>query len=338
MAAVASGLNTSRCWQTVTLHDTEGEDAALIAHARQRWALADDVVITLVAARENRVYQVRGKGVTAALRLHRRGYRTEAQIRSELQWMDMLACNGVTVPRPLPATDAALLVEIDGVLIDMLTWVDGTPLSKLPATEAHYTKLGRELARMHKLADEWQLPADFTRPTWDLVGDNPSWGRFWQNPMLNRQQTARLLQFREDARAELSHNQHADIGLIHADLVPDNVLYNNDQPVLIDFDDGGFGYRLFDLATITHRSRRDDPQGHFANAAVQGYCSERLQGQYQPEAKQLRAELPLFEAMRACSYVGWIISRVNEQGSAERSVRLINEADVALDRYAAFQR
>jgi hypothetical protein len=51
----------------------------------------------------------------------------------------------------------------------------------------------------------------------------------------------------------------------------------------------------------------------------------------------LRAELPLFEAMRACSYVGWIISRVDEQGSAQRSVRLIDEADAALDRYAIFQ-
>ena len=198
MAAVVSDRSTSHCWRTGTVHDADGEYASLFAQARKRWALDDDVAVTLVAARENRVYQVSGEGVTAALRLHRRGYRTRAQIRSELQWMDMLASHGMTVPRPLPATDASLLVEIDGVLIDMLTWVDGTPLSRLTASESHYMKLGHVLARMHTLADQWQQPADFTRPTWNLVGDEPSWGRFWQNPMLTTQQTSRLLQFRDD--------------------------------------------------------------------------------------------------------------------------------------------
>jgi len=44
-------------------------------------------------------------------------------------------------------------------------------------------------------------------------------------------------------------------------------------------------------------------------------------------------ELPLFEAIRACSYIGWNISRMDEAGGRERNVRFIAEAETALEKF-----
>lgn len=299
------------------------KSASVIRAARRHWGLGDSPV-TLVAARENAVYRVDGPEGPTALRLHRQGYRSASEIESELQWMDMLASSGIAVPTSVVTTDGTTVQNIDGVLVDMLSWVDGVPLSKVEVTEEVYHELGRVLAQMHQLADVWSPPAAFNRPTWDLTGDHPSWDRFWENPKLTPAQSLYFQQFREQAMYALEHLTSADTGLIHADLVPDNVLYNDRQLQIIDFDDGGFGYRLFDMATITHRCRCRHGSEAFAEATVAGYCGER----------QLdMALLPLFEALRACSYVGWNISRMHEAGGPERNERFVAEAIQAINFY-----
>ena len=289
---------------------------ALLAAARLRLGLGE-APITLIAARENRVFRVDLPHGPAALRLHRRGYRTIAELRSELQWMAMLADHAIPVPAPIPAADGTRLLFHDGIAIDMLTWLDGTPLSAAAPSEQTYFNLGDLIARMHICADAWTPPPDFTRPTWDIVGDTPTWGRYWENPALSPDETRVFSQFRDHTTTALKQLATADTGLIHADLVPDNVLLHAGQLQPIDFDDGGFGHRLFDLATVTFRSRRTGPTGALARATIAGYQSRR------PIDIDM---LPLFEALRACTYVGWNITRMKEDGGTTRNTRFITAA------------
>jgi len=298
---------------------------AVLEAARAHWAL-EDAAISLVAVRENRVYRVDLDNRSAALRLHRPGYRNVRQIHSELMWMDMLAKNNIPVPAPIPATDGTLMATFDTVTVDCLSWVTGTPQSQTENSTETYYQLGVLLARTHALADNWELPNDFDRPSWDLIGDQPSWGRFWENPMLTTQQQQFLHDFRVHALTALVDFGALDFGLIHADLVPDNVLCQGTQLGLIDFDDGGFGHRLFDLATITHRSRRINGSDEYAQAAIAGYESQH---------QIKRAALSLFEAMRACSYIGWNISRLDEAGAENRNHRFVNEAENAINAFYA---
>lgn len=293
--------------------------------ARAHWAMAD-ATVTLIAARENRVYKVECPSGPAVLRLHRPGYRDIDEIHSELLWMDMLAQQGILVPKPIAAADGTLVQTFDGVVVDMLSWVGGTPLSGRDASEEIYYRLGELMARMHTLADNWAVPAPFKRPSWDLVGEQPSWGRFWDNPLLSAEEATALTEFRDCARLAIASLDRADYGLIHADLVPDNVLCDGDALHPIDFDDGGFGHRLFDVATVTHRSRRTQPDGALAGATLAGYCAHRALD---------REALALFEALRACSYVGWNICRMHEPGAVERNARFIAEALAAI---ASFNR
>jgi len=198
--------------------------ADIIDVARERWMLGD-ASIELVAARENYVFCVKTSVASYALRLHRQGYRSVEEIHSELSWMFRLAVKQIPVPNPVSAVDGNSVQIIKGVIVDMLTWLDGTRLSEFQATEEIYFQLGSLLAQMHIATDSWEPPDTFSRPTWDLAGSQPTWGRFWSNPLLTSDQKDRFLEFRENACSALEKLQQPDCGLIHADLVPDNVLY-----------------------------------------------------------------------------------------------------------------
>ena len=91
---------------------------------------------------------------------------------------------------------------------------------------------------------------------------------------------------------------------------------------LIDFDDGGWGYRLFDIATALIKSRAEPDYPALQAALIAGYQRER--------ALDVSA-LDLFMALRAVTYVGWIITRLNEPGGTTRNSRMVAQARALID-------
>ncbi|MGO4908834.1 phosphotransferase enzyme family protein [Pseudorhodobacter sp. W20_MBD10_FR17] len=301
---------------------------AIVKSALNHWGF-QGTSCHLIAARENYVYRVDTQTRPVALRLHRPGLRSQAELISELEWMAVLARGGISVPAPIPSLDGSIFAQFDDTFVDVVTWLEGDALTQSPTPQA-YHGLGKTMARCHEITNAWTPPSHFTRPLWDadgLVGDAPLWGPFWENPTLSPAQKTRLEAFRDQARNVLNEGTF-DVGLIHADLVPENVLTCGDTLRLIDFDDGGFGYRLFDLATVTHRSRRNDPTGALARAVVDGYKTERDID---------LTHLPLFEALRACTYIGWITPRLSEDGAPARNNRFIAEAFDCFSRLSGVQ-
>lgn len=291
------------------------------------WGLAG-APCRLVAQRENQVYRVETADGPRALRLHRPGLRRPAELQSELDWMAALAAGGLAVPAPCPTKDGALCVENGGVVADMVGWIDGRPMGKdghlaaLDDAPAAYRALGAAMARLHDLSDAWEKPPGFTRPAWDadgLVGPDPLWGRFWENPLLTSAQADLLRTARDAARDRLAARAVAlDEGLIHADLVPENVILTATGPALIDFDDGGWGARAFDLATVANRALRAEAPEPLIAGLIDGYTAARPLD---------LADLGLFQALRAFSYVGWIVPRLREPGARARAERFIAFAE-----------
>lgn len=307
--------------------------------ALQHWSLGGQWP-KLLKYRENAVFRVElADGSPAALRLHRPGYHSEGALLSELIWMDDLRRSGLHVPDPIPAADGRLLVRLEATArfamqyADIIGWVDGeqlgetgTPLAFGPEDiNRLFAALGATMADMHNVSDRWAPPATFRRPSWDLdglLGDRPLWGRFWDCPGLEPQDMTSLEALRAFLRNKLQEVTASDLdyGLIHADLVRENVFVSDHKIALIDFDDCGYGWRIFDLATTLLKNRREPHYPLIRDSLLEGYRSRRA---LSDEALGL---LPLFLVLRGLTYIGWVGERPELPDGRERISRYVPEA------------
>jgi Ser/Thr protein kinase RdoA (MazF antagonist) len=262
-----------------------------------------------VLQRENAVRRVRlADGRAAALRLHRPGYQSDAAIRSELWWCAALADDDLPVPAPVAAEDGTTLVTLpSGRRASAVCWLPGTPVGAsgapfdLPRDDlvAAYHALGALLARLHFVAARLTLPDGFIRPVWDrdgLVGAAPRWGRFWDHPAATPQQREVLLAARDWLAAQLPDGPAP--GLIHADVLRENVLRDGRKVALIDFDDSGFGFPLYDLGTALCQSLAEPAFDDIRDALMAGYGTSDTDG------------VMAMTLARCCASVGWTMPRL----------------------------
>lgn len=280
--------------------------------AARHW---DGRILRLIRDRENHVFEMQTPQGRAALRLHRQGYQSPEAIRSELWWCAELAQAGLPVPAALPTREGDLLVPVaDGRHASAIAWMAGEALGEaakpfdrpLAQVLDLYHALGAVLARVHQVTDGLTLPADFTRPRWDwegLVGDNPLWGRFWDHPVATPDQRATLIRARDALRERLT----GDIGLIHADVLRENVLVNGHSVSLIDFDDSGFGFRLHDLGTALVQTVQHPEHPQLRDALMAGYGTTDVQ------------LVEAFILARTLASVGWTMPRLAPDDPIHRS-------------------
>lgn len=295
------------------------------------WDLPDGTP-RLIKNRENAVFEVVGpNGIRAALRLHRPGYQTDEAIRSELIWTQELGKVGMQLPRPLSSKSGDLIsfVPEAGRMASIVSWVEGVPLGDGGIAEEWgedmqlrlFSAVGAELAKLHKLSDKLSLPDNFERAHLNidgLLGDDPNWGRFWENPALTADEKSLLLEAREKLTSLLKADQAStsDYGLIHADALSENVLALDGAVTLIDFDDGVFGFRMYELGVAMSQVWDRPNANELAAALIDGYGI----------APDQATMLPAFTLIRTLASCGWVISRYAADdpmliGYADRAVR-----------------
>ena len=276
--------------------------------------------IALLKYRENAVFAVTAAdGRRGVLRVHRPGYRSDLDIRSEIAWMRALAAAGVPTP-PILATrsgDVLVTVAVEGVpeprQCDLMGWVDGQPPGSLEAgvaasdvaVRALYRDVGTLAAHMHAVATRWQRPQPFSRPSWDadtLVGERPAFGPFWELPALDDAQRDVALAARDRVRARLAALGPAD-ALIHGDLVPDNILVEGAVTRVIDFDDFGWSWPGMELATSIFPLQISGGFDAGLEGFLAGYRGIR------PFPERDLALLPELLIARGLSYLGWPVGR-----------------------------
>jgi Ser/Thr protein kinase RdoA (MazF antagonist) len=298
------------------LHDQRVERLKqLAAAALEPFGLAPDSALELLKHRENAVFRVdeAASGRRCVLRVHREDYQTPASIRSELLWMDALREAGFNTPQALAGRDGQWVqtVSVPGVPqprhCDVISWVEGGPLEVAHSVEA-YRLLGELHARLHCHSRRWSPPPDFTRQCWDeegMLGDEPLWGRFRDLEALDADQLALMKRARGMVLERLARFGKTDdrFGLIHADFMPDNVLIFRGEAAVIDFDDSGFGWYLYDPATLFAFSVADDAFPSRLDAWAKGYRSVT------DLPDEHLAELPTFIMARCLVGLGWLHTR-----------------------------
>lgn len=298
-----------------------------------RFGLPSDSRVTFVKYRENHVFHVAAdNGDEFALRFHRPGYRSAAQIASEVELLESLDMVGLPAPVPVFTVDGDPVATVlcwDGLErhVSVQRWVSRTvPLGEsasffLGETEpdpALLYALGRTTALHHEHAILRGRPDDFSRPPWNhdgLTGTAAMWGDASRLRTLSEKEAALIhtTSWRLHEHLATASIDRASYGVIHADLTFENVLVRgagiSAEIVFIDFDDCGEGWFLFDLATPLFWLRPHPRYAVFEAALLEGYEAVRPLG---PAFHELWDPLLL---ARGLSYLGWAADRPGDPAS-----------------------
>ena len=310
----------------------------------QAWNISD-ATLALIKHRENAVFKVEKDGFQAALRMHRHGYHDDDELRSELQWMQALSAAGIKVPEIIPAASGDLFIDYEGaglpgtLQVDLFEWIDGEQLGSVEEgvtdvaeVERTFGVLGELAAQVHNQAVSWTLPEGFTRHAWDadgLAGDKPFWGRFWEISNATDEERALLSRVRERLHRDLGRlaKSPGSYSMIHADFASENIMVDGGGVRLIDFDDAGFGWHLFELVTALYFIREEDYFQTAQDALIRGYRK------YRQLTDEDLEQLPLFFLARGTTYVGWVHTRSETDTAKELTPALVTMACELADDY-----
>jgi len=237
--------------------------AELSRAALGRYDLPAGCSTELINLSENATYKVEapGGGGRWALRIHRDGYHSDAAIASELAWLtDLRVQSVVTTPVPVPGRDNELIQKVPHPAmarprnVVLSEWENGVEPGVNEDLRKPFEILGEVTARMHRHVSTWQRPAGFERLTWDFetsLGDRPHWGSWRDGMGMDAGKRDLFRNTVELIRQRLkSYGKGKDrFGLIHCDLRLANLLIDGSEVKVIDFDDSGFSWFMYDAAT-----------------------------------------------------------------------------------------
>ena len=285
--------------------------------ALHRWDIPAGATTSLINVAENRTYLVEGGcGFRSVLRVHRAGYHSRREILSELDWQKALAESGaVDVPAIIAGRDGGDIQTVDipgnrgSRNLVMFAFVDGTHPDERGELSDEFRNLGRIAARTHIHSRQWQRPDGFLRPAWDIdavFGPQPRWGNWRNAPNVTPDILAVLERAENLLRRRLGSfgTGPERFGLIHADMRLANLIVGEGRIWLIDFDDCGFGWFLYDFATAISFIE-DHPQvPKLKEAWIEGYT------EFLPLSGEEIGEMDSFVMLRRIALLAWIGSRI----------------------------
>lgn len=312
-------------------------------NAVPHYDLPEDSQVELINLSENATYRVddSATGQKWALRVHREGYHSHAAIASEHAWTDALREQaGVITPTIVPGRDGENIQVVDAQgmpggprHVVMFNWESGAEPPEENLLEP-FKLLGRVSAQMHQHSKDWERPPWFERYTWDFetsLGNKPHWGR-WQDGFgisTEREQlfgrTAGLIESRLGKFGQSPDRW----GLVHCDIRLANLLTEGETTKVIDFDDCGFSWFMYDCATAISfiEARPDVPQ--LVQAWVDGYRS------VMHLSDEDEHEIPTFIMLRRLLLVAWIGSHSETELAQSMGLSYSEETDALCEAYLA---
>lgn len=290
-----------------------------------RWDEADGGRATLINLSENHTFRIDGPGRSRhILRLHRPGYQSGAAIESELAWVAALRAAGMPVPRVLGGRDGQRVQRLGddrfAVLFAFQPGREPVPADDLVPL---FRTIGGFAATAHRHVETWNPPAGFVRPEWtapSILDPDGLWGDWRQAPRVEGQARRTLDRLDRRLRAELAAYGSAPdrFGLIHADMRLANLLVDGDEVTLIDFDDCGFGWFMYDLAASLSFIETSSQAPLLRRSWLDGYTAIRPLSD---------ADLRIIDAMillRRMALLAWIGSHAETDLAAEHREQFVS--------------
>jgi Ser/Thr protein kinase RdoA (MazF antagonist) len=298
----------------MTMIELHRQLLALAQMALAKYDLAESSRLKLINLSENATYQVVGAdGRRFALRVHRVGYHSRTAIASELAWLMALGEESVAItPKPVRGLDGEIVQTVshsslpDARHVVLFEWEAGVEPAISQDLSKPFEALGEVAARMHLHARRWPRPEWFQRFTWDFatsLGDAaPHWGR-WRDGIGVDATRAKLFSRTVDLIGQrlAAYGKNADrFGLVHGDLRLANLLVDGADVKVIDFDDSGFSWFMYDAATTVSFYEDDGKVPALLEAWKTGYR------RVAPLSPTDENEIPTFIMLRRLLLVAWI--------------------------------
>lgn len=300
---------------------TQAAQSALAAYGLQAAHLIPQRVI------HNAVFRVEISDATFALRIAR--HSTEAHLYSELTWLEAITrATHLCVPHPVRTRSGALMTPVAGIdalaYASLFSWIEGDGVSPQDMTIVQGRQLGAFLAQLHQFAAAFQPPPAFDRPRLDWEGlfgtrspYNPGDGvRLFQPDQL-----AVFDAVAEHTRAVMQAlgETPATFGLIHADFIAKNYLFQGKIVCALDFDNCAYGFYLYDLAPPLLQFSGEPRYALLKAALWEGYTS------LLPLPETYRADLEILIAARHVASCRWIASNLDNPKIRERAPQIIRD-------------
>ena len=287
---------------------------ALANAALANYDLPEGAAAKMINLSENATYSVDAPdGGRWALRVHREQYHSRNAIASELAWATALREDGAVItPTAIPGRDGELIQTVPHELLPrprhtvLFEWESGEePDEEAQDLRQPFEVLGELTGRMHVHVRSWKRPENFERMVWDFetsLGARPHWGSWRDGMGLTPEIEAlfgRTIDLIEQRLARFGKGEDR-FGLIHCDMRLANLLVDGDVTKVIDFDDCGFGWMLYDCATTVSFFEHKPEVPELLDAWVRGY---RKVVDLPAEDE---AEIPTFVMLRRLLLVAWI--------------------------------
>lgn len=244
-----------------------------------------DAPLAPLGTGNNVVFRVETRGAPRALRLHRPGYRERHVTEAELRFQAAVGrATAVAVPEPVPSGRAGYTVAFEtpnGATshADLVTWCAGEvrrPNAGLTARDA--ARAGEALGALHAFAES--APPEAVWPVWDEDGLFTARSPYRPGPLedvFTPEERAVFALVEARAREVLGALPRAKgtFGVIHADFILGNLLFTDEGVSVLDFDDSGLGFFLYDLCPLLGNLFEDGAYGAWKRAFLSGYALVR---------------------------------------------------------------
>lgn len=322
--------------QTLPLEEMLGHIDQMVEQNLHLWPEALGGRAQRINVSENVTYLIEAPdGQKSVLRVHRTGYHTQRGIECELAWLEAIRRDtsietaGIILGRDGSAIQAAHINSInERRFLVLFQYLEGNAPSQSGDLTSEFEDLGRIAATCHGHVMTWAKPTNFERLVWDedaVFGDEPTWGDWRDAPGVSADVRGVLEQVETAVRNRLlAYGKPEDrFNLIHADMRLANLLVGPMGTRVIDFDDCGFGWLMYDFAAAISFIE-DDPRIPDMKAAwLKGYRSVRA---LSPEDE---AEIDTMIMLRRMALLAWIGSHIEAPepqalapNFAERTARL----------------
>lgn len=310
----------------------------LLSEAAQRFGMATETLKRL-GDFENYVYEGKIDGVSHVLRLTHSSHRSTDLVLGELEWINYLAANGVSVAKALHSTSGKLAEKIpvgeDYFVASVFQKAKGRPLDRTnPAepTREVIMEWGKTIGRMHRLTKNFEPSEEkLRRPQWfedDLMCFEkhlPKEDRHIVDIGYSLLEYAQNLPKAQDS-----------YGLIHTDVHPGNFFVDEGKITVFDFDDSSYQWFASDIAialyyTIWFKSsgreqkEKDDYAKDFLESFMIGYNAENRLDDFWLN------ELPFFLRLRDITLYT-VFHKKFDQNNLQRFAQLLGEIRTRVER------